>query len=74
MKTASLLFGLTTAIALTACEITPPVAPALQAETVQEVAALYEAACIRNTGSLTKARSVFNTYGFDNVERSGSAA
>ena len=61
------------ATVLTACDVAPPVDPALQAQTVAEVAALYERACIQNTGELTRAISVFNAYGFDNRETNGSA-
>ena len=61
------------ALLLVGCETPSPVDPALQAEAISNVNALYEAACIRNTGQLAKARSVFNAHGFDNRETAGSA-
>ena len=68
-------FGLaaTLTFGLIGCEVTPPVDPAMQAATISEVNALYERACIQNTGKLKNARSVFNAHGFDNREVVGSA-
>ncbi|MEO0342991.1 MAG: hypothetical protein AAF198_06090 [Pseudomonadota bacterium] len=58
---------------LTACETVPLVDPEIQTQTIADVNRLYEQACVQNVGKLVNAAQVFNTSGFDNVERSGSA-
>lgn len=56
------------------CTTTQPIVdPALQAQTISQVAGLFEKACIQNTGQLAQARTVLNAHGFDNRETAGTA-